>query len=189
MSEAPLYMATSNVNKFNEVQKMLSKSDLRIVMVRTKPVEIQSDDLADIAVASAMDVRSTVNGKILVEDAGLFIKILNGFPGPYSSYVYKTLGCKGVLRLIGDNDSREAEFRSSLAYIEPKGKVRIFKGFVKGLITSAPEGEDGFGFDPIFIPKQADRTFGVMSITEKNSYSHRGMAISEFVKWYLRLKK
>ena len=114
---------------------------------------------------------------ILAEDSGLFIDSLEGFPGPYSSYVEDTIGLPGILQLMSSETGRRAEFRAiAAAYID--GSIVIGTGICKGEISGEISGEMGFGYDPIFIPDDGDgRTCGEMSSTEKSSISHRGRAL------------
>ena len=83
--------------------------------------------------------------------------------------------------------SRDAEFRSVIAYTENKktSNIKIFLGITKGKISEKICGTQGFGFDPIFLPLQIDKTFGEIDLTEKNKYSHRAIAINNFASWYL----
>ena len=124
-----------------------------------------------------------------MEDAGLFIEVLNGFPGPYSAYVFKTIGNKGVLQLMQNCENRKAEFQSVVAYYSKELESPIcFKGKTVGDLSRkviVGELKYGFGFDPIFKPKEKSRkTFGEMSVIEKNKYSHRAKALRKFAEWY-----
>jgi XTP/dITP diphosphohydrolase len=129
---------------------------------------------------------------IIVEDAGLFIGALNGFPGPYAAYAYKTIGNRGLLRLMENVENRKAEFQSVVAYFDAEPKSPIcFKGEVAGEIVKEERRGDcksGFGFDPIFKPASCNKTFAEMSLTEKNKYSHRAKAFRNFAEWYKKLR-
>ena len=183
-----VFFATTNVHKFNEAKRILREHGLAVAMIKIKAIEIQDENLENIAKASALDAAEKFGLPVIVEDAGLFIKALNGFPGPYSSYVYKTLGTKGVLKLMKNVEDREAEFRSVIAYYDPRIKVlKTFRGEVKGRITNEMRGSSGFGFDPIFQPlEEGSQTFAEMSVDEKNRYSHRAKALHAFAEWILR---
>jgi len=122
---------------------------------------------------------------MIVEDAGLFINTLNGFPGPYSSYVYRTLGIDGTIKLINDKDDKKAEFRSIVAFGD-SSIIKTFQGVVRGMISIQPRGRSGFGFDPIFVPKGSEKTFAEMSLEDKNRYSHRAIALKKFARWYVK---
>ncbi|MEM4297434.1 MAG: XTP/dITP diphosphatase [Nitrososphaerota archaeon] len=184
--EKTLIFATSNRSKFLEAKAVLAKYGIELGMKRIKTVEVKSDDLRSIVVYSAQDAWEKVKRPLLVEDAGLFVHTLSGFPGPYSSYVYRTIGIAGILKLMEGRRDRRAFFSSALAYVESKGLMKVFLGKAEGEISHEPRGEGGFGFDPIFIPKGKDRTFAEMSLEEKNVYSHRAKALEKFAKWYRR---
>ena len=121
---------------------------------------------------------------LLIEDAGLYVEALKGFPGAYSSYVFRTIGGNGLLRLLSGEKRREAEFRSAVAYGEADGSIWLFEGRVRGAIAGTPRGTGGFGFDPIFVPESSPKTFAEMPIEEKNRISHRALAMTAFAKWY-----
>ena len=126
-----------------------------------------------------------------MEDAGLFIKALSGFPGPYAAYVYKTIHNSGILKLIENSVDRHAEFHSVIAYCDNQTPCEpiCFEGEVKGQVTVAErkeQGKSGFGFDPIFQPNGSKETFAEMTIAEKNGYSHRAHAIRQFAEWYIK---
>src|SRR4030042_679240 len=111
-----VFFATNNVNKFNEARSILTEYDIAVGMLRVKVLEIQSDSLSEIAQASVKDTFNRCNLPIIVEDAGLFIDALKGFPGPYAAYVYKTIGNQGLLKLMEKEKARKARFESAVAY-------------------------------------------------------------------------
>jgi XTP/dITP diphosphohydrolase len=177
-----IYFATSNKNKFNEASRILEKYGYELVLFSFDKKELQSTDLGEIALQSALIAYTYVNAPVVVEDSGLFIKALNGFPGPFSSYVYKTIGVKGVLKLMEGVTDRSAYFEAAVAIVMPPFE-RVFKGSVYGRIADSPRGTGGFGFDPIFIPENEDKTFAEMSVEEKNKYSHRARAFEKLGIW------
>jgi XTP/dITP diphosphohydrolase len=180
------FFATGNVHKFNEARVLLSESKIATAMLKVKAVEIQDDNIENIAVASVLDAVKKCRLPIIVEDAGLFVKALNSFPGPYSSYVFQTLGTKGVLKLMKDLADRDAYFCSVVAFCKPKAKPVTFHGKVEGRIVQEEKGIWGFGFDPIFAPFKGDgKTFAEMKTEEKNKLSHRALALKNFAKWYI----
>jgi len=183
-----IFFATSNINKFNEARKVFNKYKIAAAMLRVKKLEIQSNNLEEIAKTSVIEAFKKCNLPIIVEDAGLFVEALNDFPGPYAAYVYKTIGNKGLLKLMEQVENRKAKFRSVIAYYDADLEVPLcFKGEVVGEIIKEQrktKNKYGFGFDPIFKPIDCDKTFAEMSITEKNKYSHRARALRKFAEWY-----
>ena len=116
---------------------------------------------------------------MIIEDDGLHIDSLDGFPGPYSSYAHKTIGNKGILNLLKQN--RGAQFISTITYCDKNG-LESFEAKLDGTISKSQKGK-GWGFDPIFIPKNTTKTFG--ELINKNILSHRYKALKKFSNWYL----
>lgn len=183
------FFATGNVHKFHEARRVLREFGISTAMLRTKAKEIQADEIQLIAETSAQEAATKSRMPIFVEDAGLFIKALNGFPGPYSSYIYRTLGIEGILKLMKNISTRDAYFHSVVAFCDSNKplSIRRFTGKAKGRIAFKERGKCGFGFDPIFEPSsEPNRTFAEMTQQEKNRYSHRAQALTQFGKWYSR---
>lgn len=181
-----VFFATNNINKFNEARRVLSRYKIAVGMLRVKTMEIQSESLEEIAKASVIHAFQQCRLPIVVEDAGLFVEALNGFPGPYASYAYKTIGNEGLLKLMEKTPNRKAKFQSVVAFLSEKMESPMcFKGEVLGEITEkVRQGTSDFGFDPIFKPLGSDKTFAEMSVDEKNKHSHRAMAFQKFAGWY-----
>lgn len=188
-----IFFATNNINKFKEARSELAKHRISVGMLRLKTLEIQSESLEEIAKASAIEAYKKCNLPTIVEDAGLFVEALKGFPGPYASYVYKTIGNKGLLRLMENLENRKAVFRSVIAYCSSDFTSPIcFVGEVEGEIVRrerTSENKFGFGFDPVFKPLNSTKTFAEMSTAEKNTFSHRAKALRKFAEWYTSLEK
>lgn len=179
------FFVTSNIHKFNEARLVLAKHNIAPALLRVRNIEVQDDNIKNIAKAAALDAVKKCSLPIIVEDAGLFIETLNGFPGPYSSYVYKTIGNKGVLKLMKNLEKRDAYFQSVVAFCSPREPPRCFHGKAEGMISLKAEGNSGFGFDPIFKPStNPNKTFAEMTVAEKNRSSHRAQALLKFARWY-----
>ena len=168
-----LYLVTGNPHKAAEAREIARAlgAPVRIEVARARKLEVQSDSLEEIALVAARSAFEEIKRPLLVDDSGLFIEALNGFPGPYSSYVHKTLGISGILRLLEGETNRRACFRTALALILPPYE-RVFTGETCGAITRAPRGAGGFGFDPIFVPEGHTKTYAEMG-SLKNTVSHR----------------
>jgi len=182
-----IYLISTNVNKYLEAREVVASFGLSLAFLRDDAPELQSEDVTEIATEGARWAADKWDLPVLVEDTGLFIEALGGFPGPYASYVLKTVGLKGVLKLLEGVENRKAFFKTGLAFCDGKGSEPIvFTGKVHGKIAEAPRGSSGFGYDPIFIPDGGDgRTFAEMSRAEKNALSHRARAFKAFCEWYL----
>jgi XTP/dITP diphosphohydrolase len=182
-SSRSVYFATSNRGKIQEARIVLSPYGIEVVPFDGKGVEIQAETVSEVAAFSARAASRRYDRPLIVEDAGLFIEALGGFPGPSSSYVYKTVGVRGILALLDGARSRRARFRSAVAFCEPTGEPRVFEGEVTGRISTSPSGENGFGFDPVFIPSGGRRSIGELSLEEKCAISHRGESMRKFASW------
>ena len=183
------FFVTGNMHKFHEARAVLREFGISTAMLNLDTTEVQADDIKVIAETSALEAAKKSGMPIFDEDAGLFIDVLKGFPGPYSSYVYRTLGTEGILKLMKDASHRDAHFYSVVAFSD-SGKAdsaKCFVGKVEGKIALKEHGKMGFGFDPIFAPShKLDKTFSEMTQEEKNKRSHRAEALRKFGSWYVR---
>ncbi len=182
-----IFFATGNFHKFDEARRVLSEYGIASAMLRVKALEIQSDNLEEIAKASVLDAFNRCHLPVIVEDAGLFVDALKGFPGPYGAYVYKTISNPGLLKLMKNVKDRKATFRSVIAYYDGQFVPVCFEGEAVGRISHDEiwgNLKTGFGFDPIFQPVGTMKTFAEMAIEEKNGYSHRANAVRKFAEWY-----
>ncbi len=183
-----IYFITGNSYKYNEIQKLFDTERLnfRLIKKDLNPIEIQADNLYEVALFKLNSIKETLEDSYFIEDAGFFIdKPLNGFPGVWSKYVFKTIGNIGILKLIDNFEETEAHFESIIAfYFQPQDKVLTFQGIVKGKVSNEIRGKWGFGFDPIFIPNEyPNKTFAELSTEEKNRISHRGKAWIKFIEF------
>jgi XTP/dITP diphosphohydrolase len=151
-------------------------------------IELQSDTLEDVAKFKIQSILDKVQGNLFIEDAGLFIESLHGFPGVYSAYVNKSIGNPGILKLMDKISNRAAKFVCIVAArLTKNNDILLFKGEVSGTISTEMRGSHGFGYDPIFIPNENPSfTFAELDIQEKNKISHRARAIRKFIE-YLKL--
>ncbi|HEV8406033.1 MAG TPA: RdgB/HAM1 family non-canonical purine NTP pyrophosphatase [Nitrososphaera sp.] len=176
--------ASTNQNKYREVQSILSTYGLAVDFVELNLTEIQSDSLEEIAGEKAKSAFARVSRPVIVEDDGLFIDALKGFPGQYSSHAYKTIGNDGIMKLLAGSTNRKASFRSLIAFYDGE-HLSISEGKVEGRISNEIT-EGGWGFDPIFVPAGTSLTFAQLK-DRKNEYSHRKKALDNFARWYLKL--
>jgi XTP/dITP diphosphohydrolase len=153
-------------------------------------VEIQAEKLEDIVRPGVQQAWALLRKPCFIEDAGLFVNALNGFPGPYSKFVFLTIGNEGLLKLMEGKSNRRAEFKSAVGYCNSGERPKVFTGISIGKISVTPRGSFGFGYDPIFIADKGDgRTFAEMPIKDKNKFSHRADALEKFFKWYRETHK
>ena len=167
---------TQNCGKVAELRVTAKQFDLKINHIDAPYPELQADTLEDVVRYGLAYCQNKFPAPFIIEDSGLFVDALRGFPGPFSSYIYRTIGNSGLVKLVGDGAPARFESLIGSYYND----FKLFHGQVKGRIV-ASRGRSGFGFDPIF--ERDGRTFGEITIDEKNAISHRSKAAELFVKW------
>ena len=181
-----LFFASSNEHKFQEAERILANLGIKLNFFKTTLEERQSNDLHEIAEHKAINAYNLVQKPVIIEDDGLFINALDGFPGPYSSYVYDTIGNKGIMNLLENSEFRDAEFVSIIAYLDDNDGVKSFGSDIFGKISSIIE-KGGWGYDPIFIPDGESKTYA--NVSDKDKFSHRSAALTKFSNWFLDKQK
>jgi len=144
--------------------------------------EIRDDNPVVVAEHKARTSYDKYKKPLIVEDSGVFIHALNGFPGTCSAFVFEKIGLKGVLKLLEDVDDRSASMITAIAFFDGK-EMRTFVGEVEGFISHEVRGDWGFGYDPFFVPEGREKTFAEEP-EYKSDFSHRIRAFKRFCKWY-----
>tara|TARA_B100000287_G_scaffold17769_1_gene17863 strand:+ start:267 stop:887 length:621 start_codon:yes stop_codon:yes gene_type:complete len=191
-----VWFMTGNAGKVREAKHALEPLGFNVQQLVIEGVDIsepQCDDLEIVARSKLEQAHLHLpnkNDALMVEDAGLFVDHLNGFPGVYSAYVLKTIGCDGLLRLMGEEPARGAEFQAVAALLLD-GKVHISRGICRGVLAMNQSGSEGFGFDPIFVPDDVDidgdrhstngLTFADVDLSIKEQFSHRRKALDGLI--------
>ncbi|MEM4251506.1 MAG: XTP/dITP diphosphatase [Candidatus Bathyarchaeia archaeon] len=183
-----LVFVTSNREKVREAKMILESYGVSFKHLSLRYPEIQDSSLRKIALTSAITVHRRLRQPLFVEDSGLFIEALGGFPGPYSSYVQETIGNLGILRLMEGVRNRSSRFESVVAYVESPRNRHVFAGSVEGRISIEERGER-WGFDPIFIPSGTNLTYAEMGVEVKQRFSHRSIALAKFAFWLTEQKR
>ncbi len=194
-----LRFVTTNEGKLTEAQSYL---ETPIEQGDYDYTEIQADEPTPIAVDGARKAFKHFETPVLVDDAGLYIQGVGGFPGPYSAFVEETIGIEAVADLAITADARQAAFRSVIGYATTESvptpdagtvhavgdglTVVTFEGRVEGRIVR-PRGDGGFGYDPIF--EYEGQTLAERSTAAKNAISHRGRALEQLAEWYNSLNQ
>ncbi len=171
-----LNVITSNEGKFKEYKERLDKF-YEVDMLNIDYPEIQADYLEDVVEYALKELKD--HAPLIIDDSGLFVDELKGFPGVYSSYVMRTLGCEGILSLLDNSGFRKARFECVIGFLGEE--KMILKGESVGYIAKKERGTSGFGYDPIFRPEGSDLTFAEMRTKEKNKVSHRGRAMDKLL--------
>ncbi|MCD6381635.1 MAG: non-canonical purine NTP pyrophosphatase [Candidatus Aenigmarchaeota archaeon] len=167
-----IVFVTSNPNKVREVEEILG---MKVKQVSIDVKEIQSLDVKDVVREKVIEAYKIVNKPVIVEDTGLYIESLNGFPGALIKWVMKTIGNEGICRITtGD---RRAVARTYVGYYDGND-LNLFVGEISGRISDVPRG-DGFGWDAVFIPDEYEKTFGELGPEIKNKISMRKIAFEK----------
>ena len=186
-SKRILTFVTGNAGKVAELSALVAPLGWTVAQDKRGYPEVQADTLEEVCAAGARHLlEAGLRPPFLLEDSGLFVAALKGFPGVYSRHALDTIGVRGILRLLRDVELelRTAAFQSCLTFVDAAGAVHHFHGTCKGRIAERPAGNGGFGFDPIFVAEATGRdgpTFAELSAQAKNTVSHRGQAVRAFL--------
>ncbi|MEY3874515.1 MAG: RdgB/HAM1 family non-canonical purine pyrophosphatase [Bacteroidota bacterium] len=181
-----LIFATNNAHKVEEIQSLVG-ADFKVIPLKEAGIDIDipepHDSLQDNASEKARTIFEMTKQNCFSEDTGLEIEALNGAPGVQSArYAGEHRDFQAnidkVLLELTNIENRNAQFRTVICLIWDK-KEYFFEGICKGHITNKMHGAKGFGYDPIFIPDGANKSFAEMTMTEKNSFSHRQKAVTK----------
>lgn len=171
-----ILVITGNQGKVNEISAI---TGLTVEAKKLELSEIQSLSVEEVAKKKVMAAYEIVRRPVLVDDTGMNIEALNGLPGALVVWFLNLLGPQGVLDLIAKKQNRKASVSTCIAYADANG-VQTFIGTVNGTIPTELRGDEGFGYDPIFIPKGQNKTYAEMSVDEKNEISMRKIALMKF---------
>ena len=152
-------LITSNQNKIREF-KLVLEPEISVEALRLEYPEIRSDDTKEIVEVASKQLSEIIKGPVVVEDSGLFIEALKGFPGTCTKYVFERIGNKGFLTLMKGIRKRKCYYKSAVACCEPNKRPVSFLGAEEGTISKRIAGKEGWGQDPIFIPKGKKKTYG-----------------------------
>jgi XTP/dITP diphosphohydrolase len=183
-----LVFATNNAHKLSEVRAIL-EPEFKIVSLAelncTDDIPETADTLEGNALLKAQYISDKFGLDCFADDTGLEVDALDGQPGVFSARFAgeghnSVDNMNKVLTLLGDKRKRTARFRTVIALIM-NGENSFFEGKIEGTITSKPRGNSGFGYDPIFVPKNYVVSFAQLSAEEKNKISHRALAVQMLV--------
>lgn len=183
-----LVFATNNLNKLKEVQAMLPKT-IELLSLKdincNEEVDETETTLEGNAKLKAEYITKNYGYNCFADDTGLEVDALNGQPGVYSArYAGEAKNTeKNIQKLLlalKNKIDRNAQFRTAIC-LNLDGKQFLFEGVCRGEIIKEKQGQEGFGYDPIFKPSHSKDTFATMSSVEKNKISHRGIAVQKLV--------
>ncbi len=176
-----LKVVTSNPGKLKEFRNALAATGIEVVHSQEECDEIQADSLDEVVSNCLDQLKREGLRDFVIDDSGLFVHALKGFPGVYSSYVFRTIGNSGLLDLMREKEDKGAHFECCIGCSIEGMDDLIVKERCEGRILKEMRGKEGFGFDPVFAPERYDQTFAEMPLELKNRISHRGKAIKSFV--------
>lgn len=185
-----ILIATNNRHKVNEIREILGSGRFDLVTLSdlniSAEVEEDKDTLEGNALKKAEEMYRIARVPAIADDTGLFVDVLGGEPGVYSSrYAGENAtyddNCVKLLSSMKEvpEGKRSAYFKTVVCFYESEGIYKFFEGICTGRIDTRKRGEKGFGYDPLFIPDGFDKTYAEMSEEEKNSISHRGKAFKK----------
>ncbi len=187
-----IYLASGNFNKKKELEELLP--NYTIVLPKEEGIDFDpvedGDSFFENAMIKAKALFEIVKAPVIADDSGLCIDYLNGAPGIYSArygsenmeHVSSQAGIDKVLKELTGVENRKAHFACCIVLLYNSDRFFSVQEICEGKITEEPCGKDGFGYDPIFFVEQYGKTFAELSPKEKNSISHRGLAVKELVK-------
>jgi len=190
-----LVFATQNENKAQEIQSLLPESFKILTLKDIKcfdHIAETADTLEGNSLLKASFISETYNLNCFADDTGLEIEALDNRPGVYSARYAgpeksAAANINKVLLELEGKTARNAQFRTIITLILNKSTF-TFEGIVRGEIISEKRGENGFGYDPIFVPEGSLKTFAEMTLVEKNQYSHRARAFQKMIEFLNELK-
>ena len=180
-------LATANAHKTEELRAVLGELDVQLLARPSGVADVDEteDTLEGNALLKARTLVNATGLAALADDTGLFVDALGGRPGVHSArYAGETATDEdNVAKLLGElsgesSDKRTARFRTVIAVAYPGGDSFCVEGVLEGVIAESPRGDGGFGYDPVFIPRDSDgQTLAELSSAQKNAISHRGNAL------------
>jgi XTP/dITP diphosphohydrolase len=190
-----LLVATTNPGKIAEIKRLLADCPIEVLGLDAYPnapeLPEPFETFAANAESKARAAAEFADCLALADDSGLEVAALGGRPGVYSSR-YAPTDPERIAKLLGEmkdftGEQRRARFVCAIALATPEKTLGLWQETCEGLIAEAPRGDNGFGFDPVFL--YGDRTFAELSAAEKNAVSHRGQAMRAFAADFAKILK
>ena len=191
-----LVLATNNAHKLKEVREILSPHKITVyglndLNLKPEEVDENANTYAGNALIKAQSIQKLTTMPIIADDSGMEIEAMDNQPGLHSARFAEQHGghataIKAILEELKKKDNRKARFICDIILVNEDEKPLLFEGIVNGHIADEPYGEGGFGYDPIFVADELNKTYAEMSQEEKNKVSHRGKALKKLLT-YLKI--
>lgn len=192
-----LLVATNNAHKLHEIRTILSNYDIKVygmkdLNISLPEVEENGSTYYENALIKARALQKYSKLPIIADDSGIEIKSMNNAPGIFSARYAESFGghanaIKEILKQI-ENKDRSAQFVCDIVLLNVKDEPIRFEGIAKGHIAKENSGQGGFGYDPIFISDELNKTYASLSEEAKNKVSHRGKALKQLLDYLLANK-
>ncbi len=182
MLKDSVVLVTQNKHKLAELTPLFAEYNVPFETTDLEKYEIRSHDVEEIALAAAKHAYTTLGKPVVLDDTGFFVSALNDFPGAYAAFVLKAIGYQGILKLLEGEQDRSAKFVTAVGFCDGV-HLKTFVGEMRGSISESPSGNEGFGYDPIFIPEEFTKTYAELTFNEKIGISHRSRAFRAFLEW------
>ena len=192
MKTLEIVIATNNPNKVEEYRQMFASiSNIKLFSLKDENIHIEIEEngktFKENSLIKAEAISKFTNKFVLADDSGLEIEALDNFPGIYSARFMEGKPYKekwaAIFEMLKNKENKNAQFHCAITFITPTKEKYVFEGIEKGYITEKIEGENGFGYDPIFFSNSLNKTFGNATEEEKNAVSHRGKAFSQLLEF------
>jgi XTP/dITP diphosphohydrolase len=183
-----LVFASNNKNKIQEIQALVPNT-IQILSLEeiccTEDIPETANTIEGNAILKANYVTEKYGYDCFADDTGLEVDVLNGAPGVYSArYAGEQKDANDnmdkLLSELEDKSNRKANFKTVIA-LNLNGNQNLFTGIINGKIIEEKIGTNGFGYDPIFVAEGFDKTFAELTMEEKSTISHRGIAVKELI--------
>lgn len=194
-----LFIGSQNKHKIDEINAILKNNDLNIELFSPFSFNDDSDPIEN---GLSFEENATIKAKFyfdkyhlptIGEDSGICIDYLKGLPGIYSKRFFDDLNNydknEKIIELLKNADNRNAHFVTCICYIDEKGDTHIFNGINNGTIAFKQAGHEGFGYDPIFVIPEFNKTEAELGNDYKNENSHRARAFKEFINYLKTYEK
>ena len=187
-----LLVASNNQHKIKEYQEMFSGYKVKVHSPKELGINVNPDETGETYEANSLIKANALaeftKMPIIADDSGLNVVALNNFPGLHSSRFADSCGGNKfanleLIKKLAPHKDKSAFFTCVITLVNVEEKPVVFKGLCPGIILDKPEGEGGFGYDPIFYSTEAKRCFGTAPEEIKNKFSHRAKAMEQLISY------